>query len=1454
MSRLYHMGLDVGSTTVKLVVLDENDNTQYSKYQRHFSDIRKTIYELVDETCAIFDGDDLTVTLTGSGGISVAQWLGLPFEQEVVAAAGAVERFIPQTDVAIELGGEDAKITFFRGGIEQRMNGTCAGGTGAFIDQMASLLETDAAGLNELAARHKIIYPIAARCGVFAKSDIQPLLNEGAAKEDIAASVFQSVVNQTISGLACGRPIRGNVAFLGGPLYFLPELRKRFIETLGLSDEQVIFTENSQLFVATGAALASKKTKPMSFRALRKKLPAINEFTVQEVERLQPLFRDVIELDEFKRRHSRHKVARKDLASHRGACYLGIDAGSTTTKLALIDPEGALMYYHYGSNKGSPLKSVIKELKKLYSIMPEDAWIANSTVTGYGEGLVRAALRVDLGEIETIAHYKAAEHFLPGVEFILDIGGQDMKCMKVRNGIIENIMLNEACSSGCGSFIETFANSLNMSVEDFAKEALLAQNPVDLGSRCTVFINSRVKQAQKEGATVGDISAGLSYSVIKNALMKVIRIKDPREIGKKVIVQGGTFYNLAVLRSFELISGREAVRPDIAGIMGAYGAALIAREMAVEGQRSSIMGADELENFETEISMKRCGKCSNNCLLTINRFTDGRVFVSGNRCERGAGGEVTKHDIPNLYDFKYRLLTSYKPLDGKDAVRGVIGIPRVLNMYENYPFWHTFFTELKFRVVVSPRSSRKVYEMGIETMPSESVCYPAKLAHGHIMSLVNMGVKNIFYPCIPYERKEDEKADNCYNCPIVTSYSEVIKANMEVLREKGINYINPFLPYFDRKGLAERLYEEFRRFGLTKKEVETAVEKAWAEDERVKAAIRDKGAEVLEWIEKTGGKGIVLAGRPYHIDPEINHGIPNLINELGMAVLTEDSVAHMAEAPRPLRVVDQWMYHTRLYAAAAFVGTRDDLELVQLNSFGCGLDAVTTDQVQEILQAAGKIYTVLKIDEISNLGAARIRLRSLRAAMEERSRSGYKRKAEKYGFRKVPFTDGMRKRHTILAPQMSPIHFQFVQEAFRASGYNIEVLPSVDRAAVDEGLRHVNNDACYPSILVTGQIMEALKSGKYDVNNVSVIITQTGGGCRATNYIGFIRKALKDAGFGHVPVISLNALGLEKNPGFKITPGLLNKSLIALVYGDLFMRLLYRVRPYEKIKGSADRLYESWIERCMESVRSGKHSVFRRNIRQIVEDFDNLELADVKKPRVGLVGEILVKFHPTANNNVVDLVEKEGAEAVMPDLIDFFLYCAYGAIYRRKYLSGPLLSDLASRLTIWGIELYRRYMKRVLAASERFEPPSDIYELARKASEVLSLGNCTGEGWFLTAEMIELIEQDAGNIVCMQPFACLPNHVTGKGMIKALKRKYPNANIVAVDYDPGASEVNQVNRIKLMLAAAFRNMEVYDAEAEAAVAVGQGFDATGKTAAMRDRYSNRRNSNPEGLSSRNFSS
>lgn len=1409
MKKTLYLGLDVGSTTVKIAVLDKNNSILYSRYQRHYSDIRKTIYEVLDEVCGCFPEDSAAATVTGSGGILVSEWLNLPFVQEVIAGTKAIETFIPQTDVAIELGGEDAKISYFSGGIEQRMNGTCAGGTGAFIDQMASLLKTDASGLNELAKKHKVIYPIAARCGVFAKTDIQPLLNEGAMREDIAASVFQSVVNQTISGLACGRPIKGKVAFLGGPLYYLSELRKRFVETLELSEEEIIFPDHSQLFVAMGAAIASKNsaTATVAFSTLKERLPVLRDITVKEVERLRPLFLNETELEQFRSRHAQSRVERKSLEEHTGSCFLGIDAGSTTTKAVLTDESGRLLYSYYGSNGGSPLKSTVKILKELYGLLPKDAYIANSAVTGYGENLIKSALRVDIGEIETIAHYKAAEKFLPGVDFILDIGGQDMKCLRIRHKVIESIMLNEACSSGCGSFIETFAQSLNMSIDSFANEALLASSPVDLGSRCTVFMNSRVKQAQKEGASVGDISSGLSYSIIKNALLKVIKIRDPQELGEKIIVQGGTFFNDAVLRSFELISGREAVRPDIAGLMGAYGAALIARERYVTGHRSTLAKAGELEAFKVESSMKRCELCSNHCLLTVNHFFDGREYISGNRCERGAGMEKTGADIPNLYDYKYRRLFKYKPLDSDQASRGRVGIPRVLNMYENYPFWFTFFTQLKFRVELSPRSSKKVYEAGMETIPSESVCYPAKLVHGHIASLIRKGVDFIFYPSLPFETKEQTEADNHYNCPVVTSYSEVIRCNMDALQDKAVRYLNPFLPFHDQKVLASRLYEELAFLGIGKKEIAAAVESAWEEQEKFRSDIREKGEEVLQYIREKKIKGIVLSGRPYHVDPEIHHGIPDIINSFGMAVLTEDSVAHLGKVERPLRVVDQWTYHSRLYAAASYVCMRDDLELVQLNSFGCGLDAVTTDQVQEILQQCEKIHSVLKIDEGNNLGAARIRIRSLKAAMDERERNGFKAGQALSGIQKVIFTREMKEKHTILAPQMSPIHFQFLEEAFHALGYRVVVLPSVDRKAVDEGLKYVNNDACYPSIIVIGQLIEALKSGKYDVDNTSVIITQTGGGCRATNYIGFLRKALKDAGFPQVPVISLNAVGLENNPGFVISAGLLNRCMMALCYGDLLMRVLYRIRPYEKISGSANLLYEQWVDRCKKSLRNGKLREFKRNIYRIVKDFDSLEIRNIEKPRVGVVGEILVKFHPTANNGVVDVIEKEGAEAVVPDLIDFFLYSAFDANVKRKYLAGSLKRAMISNLVITGIEFYRKEMRKALKRSKRFQPPCRIHELAEEASQVLSLGNTTGEGWFLTAEMIELIKGGAENIICMQPFACLPNHVTGKGMIKELKRRFPKANIVAVDYDPGASEVNQLNRIKLMLSTAFRNME-----------------------------------------------
>ncbi|OFI06113.1 activator of (R)-2-hydroxyglutaryl-CoA dehydratase [Clostridium acetireducens DSM 10703] len=1407
MKKLFNVGLDIGSTTVKIAVLDENSNLIYSKYKRHFSDIKSSIVDIISEAYKYFKNENITIMVTGSGGLAVSKWIEIEFIQEVIACTKTIENLIPNTDVAIELGGEDAKITFFDNGIDQRMNGTCAGGTGAFIDQMASLLQTDAQGLNELAKEYKVIYPIAARCGVFAKTDIQPLLNEGAAKEDIAVSIFQAVVNQTISGLACGKAIKGNVAFLGGPLYFLSELRKRFIETLNLTKDEVIFPNNSQLFVAIGAAIASKDKNPISFEEIKKKINNLNHVFSGEITNLRPLFKNEKELEDFKNRHSKYIVKKGNLKGFKGNCFLGIDAGSTTTKAALIDEKGTLLYSYYSSNNGSPLKSTINILKELYCVMPNTANLVNSTVTGYGEGLIKAALNVDIGEVETIAHYKAAEFFLPGVEFILDIGGQDMKCLQIKNGVIDSIMLNEACSSGCGSFIETFAKSLNMDVKEFAKTALLAKNPVDLGSRCTVFMNSKVKQAQKEGSTVGDISSGLSYSIIKNALFKVIKVRSAEELPNNIIVQGGTFYNDAVLRSFEIILQREVVRPDIAGIMGAFGAALIAKERFKEGEKSKLLTLDELQHFNSEITMKRCGGCGNNCLLTINKFSDNTSFVSGNRCEKGAGKENVNKNVPNLYNYKYKRVFNYKPLSKEKAKRGVVGIPRVLNIYENYPFWFTLFTNLKFRVEISPRSNKKIYELGIETIPSESACYPAKIVHGHIMSLVLKDIDFIFYPCIPYEQKEQEEADNNYNCPIVTSYAEVIKNNMDVLREKNINFKNPFLPLNNEKRLINRLCDELKEFNISKNEIKTAVRKAYEEQEKVKEDIRKKGEEVLKYLKDTGKRGIVLAGRPYHIDPEINHGLPELITSFDMAVLTEDSVAHLGKVDRPLRVVDQWVYHSRLYAAASFVAKENNLELIQLNSFGCGLDAVTTDQVEEILRYYGNIYTVLKIDEGSNLGAARIRIRSLKAAVEEREYSGFKPNKIYSPEKRIIFTKEMRKKHTILCPQMSPIHFQFIEEAFSASGYNVDILPSVDKKAVDEGLKYVNNDACYPSIIVIGQIIEALKSGKYDLDNTSVIISQTGGGCRATNYIGFLRKAIKEAGFPNVPVISANLIGIEKNPGFKLTLSLGKKALIGLLYGDLLMRVLYRVRPYEKIPGSTNVLYNKWVGICKKNVRDGNMATFKQNVYNIVKEFDNIEINNISKPRVGIVGEILVKFHPTANNNVVHILEEEGAEAVVPDLTDFFLYCAYDSTFKYKYLSGSKFNQLISDLGILVIESFRRHIKYALNRSKRFDSPKTIGELAEGAKPILSIGNQTGEGWFLTAEMVELIESGVNNIICMQPFACLPNHITGKGMIKELKRRYPGTNIAAIDYDPGASEVNQLNRIKLMLSVAFESIK-----------------------------------------------
>ena len=1407
---LHKLGIDIGSTTVKIAILDEQGNLLFADYERHFANIRETLADLLAKAKDALGSLLLSPMITGSGGLTLAKHLGIPFVQEVISVSTALQDYAPQTDVAIELGGEDAKIIYFEGGnVEQRMNGICAGGTGSFIDQMASLLQTDATGLNTYAQSYKAIYPIAARCGVFAKTDIQPLINEGASKEDLAASIFQAVVNQTISGLACGKPIRGHVAFLGGPLHFLPELKAAFIRTLKLDKEHTIAPEHSHLFAAIGSALNSKPEVQMELTDILGKLSS--EIHMEfEVERMEPLFASQEDYLRFQKRHSKNHVATAHLSTYQGNCYLGIDAGSTTTKVALVGDDGSLLYSFYSSNNGNPLATATLAIQEIHSLLPEGAHIVHSCSTGYGEALLKAAFLLDEGEVETVAHYYAAAFFNPEVDCILDIGGQDMKCIKIKNQTVDSVQLNEACSSGCGSFIETFAKSLNYSVEDFAQAALFAEHPIDLGTRCTVFMNSKVKQAQKEGAEVSDISAGLAYSVIKNALFKVIKVSDAKDLGRHIVVQGGTFYNDAVLRSFEKISGCEAVRPDIAGIMGAFGAALIARERYEDNPATTMLSMAEIEALAVDTKLTRCKGCTNHCLLTINRFSGNRSFITGNRCEKGLGKEKNKEQIPNLFEYKNRRMFNYAPLAEDEAIRGTVGIPRVLNLYENYPFWAVFFKALKFRVLLSPPSTRKIYEMGIESIPSESECYPAKLAHGHVSWLIHNQADFIFYPCVPFERNEFPDSNNHYNCPIVTSYAENIKNNVDEITSGQVRFLNPFFSFASKEALGKQLGQVFQReFSIPLKETLAAVDAGWQELAAMREDIRRKGEETLRYLEETGRRGIVLAGRPYHVDPEINHGIPELINSYGIAVLTEDSVSHLHEVERPLLVMDQWMYHSRLYAAANYVKTREDLDVIQLNSFGCGLDAVTTDQVSDILSSSGKIYTCLKIDEVNNLGAARIRIRSLLSALRVKEKQKTCRNILPSNYERVVFTEEMRKDYTILCPQMSPIHFELLQPAFQAAGYHIEVLGNDGKAAVDMGLKYVNNDACYPSLMVVGQIMDAILSGKYDLSKTAVLISQTGGGCRASNYIGFIRRALEKAGYPKIPVISINLSGLEANPGFKFTLPLIQKGLYALIFGDIFMRCLYRTRPYEKEPGSANALHETWKQRCIDFISTKKpcsHRRFKQYCREIIRDFDRLPITDQTKPKVGVVGEILVKFLPAANNYLVELLEAEGAEAVVPDLTDFLLYCFYSQNFLAENLGLKKSRARTANLGIAFLEWLRGAARKEFEKSKHFDPPARIEDLAKYASPIVSEGNQTGEGWFLTGEMLELIHSGTNNIVCTQPFGCLPNHVVGKGVIKEIRHRYPLSNIVAIDYDPGASEVNQLNRIKLMLSTAQKNL------------------------------------------------
>ena len=1660
------MGLDIGSTTIKLVLLPEHSpaapagarpdpasvspvSPVFAEYRRHNADVRGELTRLLGEVARVYPGAVVRGAVTGSAGLSLATLMGLPFVQEVIAETETVRVCDPQADVVIELGGEDAKITYLHPTPEQRMNGTCAGGTGAFIDQMAQLLHTDAAGLDDMASRYTTLYPIASRCGVFAKSDLQPLINQGAAGEDLAASVLQAVVTQTIAGLACGRPIRGHVMFLGGPLHFLPQLRAAFERTLADQVDSFTCPDNAQLYVAIGAALLSSG-EPTPISELSTRLATRKALSLG-TSRMRPLFKDTAELEAFRERHARAHIERAhwpvteespeksgpepdgpddeldgidDEGPHAasasggelrdGDCFLGIDAGSTTIKAVVLDGRGRIVWEHYAGNEGDPVTAAVEILRRIHREMPDGVRIVRSCVTGYGESLVKAALRIDEGVVETMAHYRAAAYLNPGVTSVIDIGGQDMKYLRIKGDAIDSISVNEACSAGCGSFLQTFARSMGLEIGEFAEAALHAERPVDLGSRCTVFMNSSVKQAQRESATVGEISAGLSYSVVRNALYKVIKLKDADQLGERVSVQGGTFLNDAVLRAFELLTGREVVRPDVAGLMGCFGAALSARA-TYDGVPSGLMSLGELSRFSLTTETATCKLCQNHCQLTITTFNDGQRHISGNRCERGATQErrATKSDLPNLYDYKYKRAFSYRRLLEGAATRGDIGIPRVLGMYENYPLWFTVLTSLGFRVMISGRSNHELFESGMDTIPSENVCYPAKLAHGHIEALIAKDIKTIWFPCVFYERELVKGAADHFNCPIVATYPEVIRNNVEAVRDgqqegpdgaeggtgpggSGVRMLSPFLNLADPATLAERLVEVFADWGVTLPEARRAVAAGFAEDAAFKADVRAEGRRALRWMEDNGRKGIVLAGRPYHIDPEINHGVPDVINTLGLAVLSEDSllpepdtaaaeaadtaetagragkseetgdagkasrpgkaepggrparparpkkpkktdwaaIARQAgsspgtdEAPDPgdgaehavatgalsravaalrrrvdelrpdpqapadwsdvtgvglpmpksvatedvtgrLRVRDQWAYHSRLYQAAELVTARDDLELVQLNSFGCGVDALTTDQVQEILESAGGVYTSLKIDEVSNLGAATIRLRSLAAASEARAaekaahaeeaadeadgsaddaveidttvpadepsamaadrpaRKGAE-KTEKaagpretgfaVGGRELPgatgpvFTEAMRATHTILMPQMSPVHFRPLEPLMRRLGYKVELLESATRDDLEVGLRYVNNDACFPAIMVIGQLIGAFTDGSHDPDSCVVAISQTGGICRATNYAAMLRKGLREAGYPQVPVVAISLQGIESNPGFELTATMGLKMLQGIIIGDTLNTCLLRVRPYEVVEGATQKLVERWdriiaeyFEHRGRSATWGGRIGYRRLLREMVREFNDLPRRDEpRRPRVGVVGEILVKFQPDANNHVIDVIEAEGCEAAVPGLLPFFLSGLVTAQWEAEAYGIGKESVAKKKAAVWFIEQLQAPARAALrAAGGTFDIEPSTVELARKASKVLSLGNQAGEGWLLTGEMIELIEHGVPNIVCCQPFACLPNHVVGKGMFREVRRRYPQANIVAIDYDPGASEVNQLNRIKLMISTA----------------------------------------------------
>lgn len=1407
----YRIGIDVGSTTLKAIVLDRQGDVAYRAYRRHKADISGVLCDELRRIGEQFPGAAFAVAMTGSAGMGISERSEIPFVQEVVASVRVVQTMYPQTRTLIDLGGEDAKMVFFSGNghPDIRMNGSCAGGTGSFIDQMADLMYIPLDELGARAMEYEKIYPVASRCGVFAKTDVQNLISRNVPMPDLAMSILHTVALQSITSLARGYDIRPGVLCIGGPLTFLPALRKAFRELLKLNDDELILPENSQYFPAWGAALQiGEDAAPHDLTQLSQSLQTRTEHPTDS---LLPLFADASEYERWKGHRRIKPLPTAALGDQPQVdCFLGIDSGSTTTKILVMDREANTLYRFYDRNEGNPLKKVLEGLRGFYTQAREkgvDFRFAASCATGYGEDLVRSVLGLDYGIVETMAHLTGAQYVDPQVSFVLDIGGQDIKSIFTREGVISNIELNEACSSGCGSFLQNFASTMNLTLAEFTAAACSAPAPCDLGSRCTVFMNSKVKQALRENASLGDIAAGLAYSVVKNCLYKVLKIANLNQLGDHIVVQGGTFRNDAVYRALEQLSGKTVSSTDAPELMGAFGAALYARHMwQQEALQTGFSGQEPLPDIEAVDTRElHCQGCTNRCSVLRFRFPNGNTAYAGNKCEKiFFNAQNTRTKGYNAFEEKNRILFGLAE-NIPDRPRGsVIGIPRVLNLFENYPFWHTLFTECGFRVRLSPESTFALYQSGVGYVMSDNICFPAKIVHGHILALADQGVDRIFYPIVPKEDKEFLGSSNSYNCPVVSGYPEVIRSSMDPAERFGIPFDKPVITFGNAQALERSCRAYLEGLGVSRTRFKQAFAKAQAAR---RTQNKDLTLRQRLRFEQAVGQGLmvfVVAGRPYHADPLINQKVGQILSDLGVQVFTDDVFRQTDDRGfGALKIVSQWSYPNRVVQAAMQVAKLpQNVQLIQLNSFGCGPDSFFMDEVREILQSAGKNHTVLRIDEIASPGSIRLRLRSLIESLKAAAGSSQPVRLPRYE-KGVPYTRKDR-RKTILTPWFSDFISPFIPALGELAGYRIVNLPRSSKRSADAGLKYGHNEVCYPSTLVLGDMITALQSGQYDLDNTVVAITQTGGQCRATNYISQIKAGLSNAGFAHIPVIVLSGGEIFQNDqqGFRIPMRkLLNITSYGLLYADSLQQMYNSVIVRERQRGETQALFDRYVELGIEAVRANDPQRLLELMQAAVEDFNAVPVFDREYPRIGLIGEIYVKYNHYGQAYTTQWLREKGIDVVTPPILDFILQYFVNAPVNEA--NGVEKSGLASRLMrplFWKyLNTRMRRIENIMRSFRYYRPSESIFAKARYAEDILDLSNQFGEGWMLAAEVAHYARQGVTKIVCVQPFGCIANHIVAKGVEKRLKKFYPDINLLYLDIDGGMAEVNLQNRLHFLL-------------------------------------------------------